>query len=204
MQFSFRDFGSLVSLRGFGAYWKIRPVQGQIHPGTRGSEVEGEAGEWAGSLHDSRSLRGPLHSHSSKAAIISSTLAQPAWRGTALSRAPRLYNDFDCGVSAENHVVTKVLLRIPMSNAPPDLAKKVKAKVVGQVSEIADQVGSRVVATSAALLKNRDSPAAQTIWSALSVMFPPGLKRRVTSQVSFKRRPAPTCQTSSSMPATRE
>ena len=50
----------------------------------------------------------------------------------------------------------KVTLRVPMSNAPPDLAKKVKAKVVGQVSEIADQVGYHLLVASAVLLKNRE------------------------------------------------
>ena len=51
----------------------------------------------------------------------------------------------------------KVLLRVPMSNAPFDLAEKVKAKVLSQMSEIADQVRDHVlVAGSAVLLKNRD------------------------------------------------
>jgi hypothetical protein len=44
-----------------------------------------------------------------------------------------------------------------MPNAPLDLAEKVKAKVIGQVSEVADQVCDRMlIATSAVLLKNRD------------------------------------------------
>ena len=50
-----------------------------------------------------------------------------------------------------------MLLRVPMPNAPLDLAEKVKAKVIGQVSEVADQVCDRMlIATSAVLLKNRD------------------------------------------------
>jgi hypothetical protein len=93
-----------------------------------------------------------------------------------LSRAPRLYNDFDCGVSAENLAVTKVLLRVLMSNAPSDLAKKVKAKVLSQVSEIADQVGYHVlVATSAALLKNRDSLGGPDDMVGFVSHVPPGL-----------------------------
>jgi hypothetical protein len=70
----------------------------------------------------------------------------------ASGRAPRLYNDFDYGVSAENLAVMKVLLRIPMSNAPLDLAEKVKAKVLSQVSEIADQVRNHVLVARSAML----------------------------------------------------
>ena len=77
-----------------------------------------------------------------------------------------------------------------MSNAPSDLAEKVKAKVLSQVSEIADQVGYHVlVATSAVLLKNRDSLGGpdDMVGSVSHVGAPPvkSLFRK------FKRRPAP-------------
>jgi hypothetical protein len=79
----------------------------------------------------------------------------------------------------------KGLLRVPMSNASPDLAKKVKAKVVGQVSEIADQVGYHVlVATLAVPLKNRDSLGGPNDMVGSVSHVPPGLKSAATSQVS--------------------
>src|SRR6516162_6844249 len=103
----------------------------------------------------------------------------------ASSRTLRLDDDFDRRVRAENHVVMKVLLRVPMSNAPPDLAKKVKAEVVDQVSEIADQVGYHVlVATSAVLLKNRDSLGGPDDMVGSVSHVAPGLNGRATSQVS--------------------
>ena len=46
----------------------------------------------------------------------------------------------------------KVLLRVPMSNAPSDLAEKVKAKVLSQMSEIADQVRDHVLVARSAVL----------------------------------------------------
>jgi hypothetical protein len=65
-----------------------------------------------------------------------------------------------------------------MSNAPPDLAEKVKAKVVGQVSEIADQVGNHMlIATSAVLLKNRDGLGGPGDMVRFVSHVPPGLKR---------------------------
>jgi hypothetical protein len=78
----------------------------------------------------------------------------------------------------------KVLLRVPMSNAPPDLAEKVKAKVVGQVSEIADQVGNdMLIASSAVLLKNRDGIGGPDDMVRFVSHVPPGLKRSACSQV---------------------
>ena len=81
-----------------------------------------------------------------------------------------------------------------MSNASPDLTKKVKAKVVGQVPEIADQVGYHVlVATSAVLLKNRDSLGGPDDMVGFVSHVPPGLKRPPVKSLfrKFKRRPAP-------------
>jgi len=50
-----------------------------------------------------------------------------------------------------------MMLRIPVPNAPPDLTEKVETALLGQVSEIADQVCDGVLVTSAAApLKNRD------------------------------------------------
>jgi len=50
-----------------------------------------------------------------------------------------------------------MMLRIPVPNAPPDLAEKVETALLGQVSEIADQVCNGVLVTSAAApLKNSD------------------------------------------------
>ena len=52
---------------------------------------------------------------------------------------------------------TSMMLRIPVPNAPPDLAEKVETALLGQVSEIADQVCNGVLVTSAAApLENRD------------------------------------------------
>ena len=91
------------------------------------------------------------------------------------------------------------------------LAKKVKAEVVGQVSEIADQVGYHVlVATSAVLLKNRDSLGGPDDMVGSVSHVAPGLNGRATSQVSVFGNsngapgPAPTCQAASSTPAIRE
>src|SRR5208283_3641211 len=50
-----------------------------------------------------------------------------------------------------------MLLHIPVPNAPPDLAEKVETALLGQVSEVADQVSNGVLVTSAAApLKNSD------------------------------------------------
>jgi hypothetical protein len=49
------------------------------------------------------------------------------------------------------------MLSVPVSNAPLHLAKKVEAALLGQVSQIADQVCDGMLITGAAvLLKNRD------------------------------------------------
>ena len=50
-----------------------------------------------------------------------------------------------------------MMLRIPVPNAPPDVAEKIETALLGQVSEIADQVCDGMLVTSAAvLLKNSD------------------------------------------------
>ena len=49
------------------------------------------------------------------------------------------------------------MLRIPVPNAPPDLAEKVETALLGQVSEIADQVCDGMLVTGVAVaLKYRD------------------------------------------------
>jgi hypothetical protein len=83
--------------------------------------------------------------------------ADQSFGDTAEPGLSRFDDDFHCRVRAENVAVPKVMFRVPMANAPPDLAEKVKAKVIGQVSKIADRVCDRMlVATSAVLLKNRN------------------------------------------------
>src|ERR1019366_1434908 len=53
--------------------------------------------------------------------------------------------------------VTSMMLSVPVSNAPLHLAKKVEAALLGQMSEIADQVCDGMLVTGAAVpLKNRD------------------------------------------------
>jgi hypothetical protein len=47
-----------------------------------------------------------------------------------------------------------------MPNTPFHLVEKIKAKIVGQVTEIADEVCNRmVIASAAVLLKNRNGPS---------------------------------------------
>jgi hypothetical protein len=92
-----------------------------------------------------------------------------------------------------------------MSNAPSDFAEKVKAKVLSQVSEIADQVGNHVlVATSAALLKNRDSLGGPDDNVGFVSHVPPGLKRPSTAVSEIQTAPRADLADTSSMPATRE
>jgi hypothetical protein len=53
--------------------------------------------------------------------------------------------------------VTCMVLRVPVSNAPSHLVEKVEATLLGQMSEIADQVCDGMLITSAAVpLKNGD------------------------------------------------
>ena len=53
--------------------------------------------------------------------------------------------------------VLSMMFRVPMPNPSPDLIDKVKAALLSQVSEIADQVCDGMLVTGAAvLLKNRD------------------------------------------------
>jgi hypothetical protein len=54
--------------------------------------------------------------------------------------------------------VFNMMFRVPMPNPSPDLTDKVEAALLGQVSEIADQVCDGMFVTGAAVpLKNRDS-----------------------------------------------
>lgn len=66
-------------------------------------------------------------------------------------------NNVDFCIRPEVVAVTRMLLCVPVPNAPFYLAKKVEATLLGQVSEIADQICNGMLITSAAvLLKNRD------------------------------------------------
>ena len=78
-------------------------------------------------------------------------------REFAGSRLSRRDGDLDCGVRPKMVAVTCIMLRVPVSNAPPYLAEKVEAALLGQMSEIADQVCDGMLVTSAAVpLKNCD------------------------------------------------
>jgi hypothetical protein len=71
---------------------------------------------------------------------------------------PGFDDDLDRGVRSETGVITSVMLRVPVPNAPFDLAEKVEASLLGQVAEITDQVRDGMIVTGAAVtLKSRDS-----------------------------------------------
>jgi len=55
------------------------------------------------------------------------------------SRLTWIDGDFDRGVRPENLAVNSVMLRVPVRDAPPDLAQKVEAALLRQVPEISDQ-----------------------------------------------------------------
>src|ERR1035437_10438683 len=73
------------------------------------------------------------------------------------SRLLRRDDDLDCGVWPEMVAVLSMMFRVPMPNPSPDLTDKVKAALLSQVSEIADQVCDGMLVTGAAVpLINRD------------------------------------------------
>ena len=55
-------------------------------------------------------------------------------------RLSRRDGDLDCSVWAEIVAIASMTLGVPVPNAPPYLAHKIEAALVGQVSEIADQI----------------------------------------------------------------
>jgi hypothetical protein len=73
-----------------------------------------------------------------------------------------LIRDLDCGIRPENVAIfsmmfRSMMFRIPMPNPSPNLTDKVKATLLSQVSEIANQVcDGMLVAGAAVPLKNRD------------------------------------------------
>ena len=64
---------------------------------------------------------------------------------------PVLDDDLDRGIRSEAIAIMNMTLGVPMPNAPPDLAEKVEAALLGQVSEIADQVCDGILIVSAAV-----------------------------------------------------
>jgi hypothetical protein len=72
-------------------------------------------------------------------------------------RLSRIDRDLDCGIRPKNVAVFSMMFRVPMPNPSPDLTEKVKAALLSQVSEIANQVCDGMLVTGAAVpLKNRD------------------------------------------------
>jgi hypothetical protein len=70
---------------------------------------------------------------------------------------PWLDDDLDCCVGPKVIPVTRMMFRVPVPNAPRDLAEKVESTLLHQVSQIADQVCNGMLVTCAAMpLKNRD------------------------------------------------
>jgi hypothetical protein len=67
-------------------------------------------------------------------------------------------NDYlDCSIGSEMVVIRSMMLGIPVSNASPYFAQKVKTALLGQMSQIADQICDRMFVASAAMrLKNCD------------------------------------------------
>ena len=64
-------------------------------------------------------------------------------RWAALAREKRLSRidrDLDCGIRPKIGAVFRMMFRVPMPNPSPDLTGKVKAALLSQVSEIANQV----------------------------------------------------------------
>jgi hypothetical protein len=51
-------------------------------------------------------------------------------------RLPRRYGDLDSGIRPD--MVMSMMLRVPMPNPSPHLTEKIKASLLGQVSEIAN------------------------------------------------------------------
>jgi len=58
----------------------------------------------------------------------------------AASRLTLVDGNFDCGIRPEARAVDRMMLRVPMPDAPLDLAEKVEATLLRQVPEVADQV----------------------------------------------------------------
>jgi hypothetical protein len=53
-------------------------------------------------------------------------------------RLPRRDGDFDSDIWPDMVAVMNMMLRVPMPNPSPHLIEKIKASLLGQVSEIAD------------------------------------------------------------------
>jgi len=92
--------------------------------------------------------------------FISDALGGTSAREAAISdwkRLSRIDRDLDCGIQPENVAIFSTMFRVPMPNPSPDLTDKVKAALLSQVSEIANQVCDSMLVTGAAVpLKNRD------------------------------------------------
>jgi hypothetical protein len=66
-------------------------------------------------------------------------------------------NDLDRGVRPKTVALRRMLFGVPMANAAPHLIQKVETTILGQMSEIADEVGDgMIVAGAATLLENRN------------------------------------------------
>jgi hypothetical protein len=79
-------------------------------------------------------------------------------RKTGVSLLPLLDFDFDDGIRPEIAPVTRIMLRMPVSNASRDLFEKVETALVGQMSETVNQIcHDMLVACAAPTLKNRNS-----------------------------------------------
>jgi hypothetical protein len=75
-------------------------------------------------------------------------------RGKRLSWIDR---DLNCGIRPKNVVIFSMMFRVPVPNPSPDLTDKVKAALLSQVSEIANQVcDGMLVAGAAVPLISRD------------------------------------------------
>jgi len=56
------------------------------------------------------------------------------------SRLTLVDANFDCGIRPEALAVNRMMLRVPVPDAPLDIAEKVEATLLCQVPEVADQV----------------------------------------------------------------
>ena len=89
--------------------------------------------------------------------FANSPLATALTLGVERSRLTWADGDLDYGVWPEAFAVTGMMLCVPVTDAPFDLAEKIEAALLRQVSEVADQVCDGMLVTSAAVpLKNGD------------------------------------------------
>src|ERR1035438_3288129 len=92
--------------------------------------------------------------------FISDALGGTSAREAAISdwkRLSRIDRDLDCGIRPKIVAVFRMMFRVPMPNPSPDLTDKVKAALLSQVSEIANQIRDGMLVTGAAVpLINRD------------------------------------------------